>query len=226
MKLGILLNYTGSCIVNMVKIFATTLEIRKLIVKLCNEDNLLIRDISKTVWKSKSVIYSILRKLKETGSCKAKNTPPGRPRKTTAREDRWSGNKLKKDWFATATAISKRANANLGIKISRHTISRRLNEIKVNSRVASTKLYISKKNKMSQLKFATEYVKWAEEQWDCVNFSNNSKFNLFDCDWRRFVQCSPKERYSPQCSKSSLKFGVMVFIMISATSTGPLVRTR
>ena len=45
----------------------------------------------------------------------------------------------KKDRFATATAISKRANANIGIKISRHTISRRLKEINLNSRVASTK---------------------------------------------------------------------------------------
>ena len=58
----------------------------------------------------------------------------------------------------TATSISKRADDNLGIKISRHTISRRLNEINLNGRVASTKPYISKKNKMSRLKFATKHV--------------------------------------------------------------------
>ena len=39
-----------------------------------------------------------------------------------------------------------------GFKISRRTISRKLNEINLNSRVASTKPYISKKNKMSRLK--------------------------------------------------------------------------
>ena len=94
--------------------------------------------------KSKSVIYSILRKPEETGSCEAKK-PPDKSRKTTAREDRWIGNESKKGQFVTATAISKRANANLGIKISRHTISRRLNEINLDSRVASTKPYISKK---------------------------------------------------------------------------------
>ena len=43
----------------------------------------------------------------------------------------------KKDRFATATTISKRANANLSIKISRHTISQRLNEINSNSQIAS-----------------------------------------------------------------------------------------
>ena len=58
-----------------------------------------------------------------------------------------------KDRFPTTTAISKRANANLGIRISKHTISRRLNEINLHSRVASTKLYISNKNKISSSKF-------------------------------------------------------------------------
>ena len=74
----------------------TSLELRKLIVKLHNEDKLSIGDISKAVRKSESVIHSILRKLVETGSCEAKK-PPGRPRKTTAREDRWIGNESKKD---------------------------------------------------------------------------------------------------------------------------------
>ena len=62
------------------------------------------------------------------------------------------------------TAISKRTNDNLGIKISKYTISRRLNEINLNSWVASMKPYISKKNKMSGLKFASEHVIWTEEQ--------------------------------------------------------------
>ena len=82
---------------------------------------------------------------------------------------------------------------------------------------------MSKKNKMSRLKFATEHVIWTEEQWDCVPFSNESKFNQFDCDGRRFVRRSPKERYSLQCTKSSVTFGggsVMVFGMISAAGTG------
>ena len=79
----------------MVKKSATSLELRKLIVKLRNEDKLAIGDISMTAGKSKSVIHSILRKLEETGSCETKK-PPSRPRKTTAREDRWIGNESKK----------------------------------------------------------------------------------------------------------------------------------
>ena len=119
----------------------TSLELRKLIVKLRNENKLLIGVMSKTVGKSKSIIHNIFRKLEETGSYEVKK-PPDWSRKTTARKDRWSGNELKKDRFATATAISKRAYANLGIEISWHTISQRLNEIDLNSQVASSKPYI------------------------------------------------------------------------------------
>ena len=82
------------------------------------------------------------------------------------------------------------------------------------------KPYISTKNKMSQLKFVTEHYIWTKEQWDCVYFSNESKF---DCNRRRFVQRSPKEQYSPQW----VRFGggrMMMFVMISAAGTGPLVR--
>ena len=78
----------------MAKKSMTSLELRKLIVKLGNEDKLSIGDISKTVGKSKSVILSILRKLEETGSCETKK-PLGRPRKTTARKDRWIDNESK-----------------------------------------------------------------------------------------------------------------------------------
>ena len=113
-------------------------------------------------------------------------------RKTTAREDRWMGNESKNDRFATVTTVSKRANANPSIKISRHTNSRGINKINLNSCVASTKPYISKKNKMSLLKFAPKYIISTEEQWDCVYFSNESKFNLFGCDGKCFIRLSPK----------------------------------
>ena len=42
--------------------------------------------IFRRLGKFKTVIHSILRKLEETGSCEAKK-PPGRPRKSNARED-------------------------------------------------------------------------------------------------------------------------------------------
>ena len=103
-------------------------------------------DVFKTFGKS-NVIYGILRKIDENGLHVSKQSPC-RPRESASREDRWICNLLKKD-CVRATAICKRANAQLGIKISRHTIARRLNEIYLNSLVTFMKPYFSKKNKMS-----------------------------------------------------------------------------
>ena len=52
-----------------------SLEIRKLIVKLRNEDKLLIGYISKALGKSKSGIHVNLRKFEETSSCKTQKLP-------------------------------------------------------------------------------------------------------------------------------------------------------
>ena len=80
----------------------TPLEVRKLIVKLHNEDKHLIGEIANIVRKSKSIVHGILKKFEETGSCEAKKSPV-RPRKTTAKTDL-----SKLFWgFATYTQVAK-----------------------------------------------------------------------------------------------------------------------
>ena len=217
---------TGSYTVNMPKNAVTSLELRELIVKIRNEDKHSFGDIANIVKKSKSVIHGILKKFDETGSCEAKK-PPGSPRKTTSREDRFIALQAKKDTFTTAAGIAHMIKDNLGVNVSRHTVLRRLNEQRLMARTPSTKPFISKKNQLARKKFAIEHVTWTENQWNCVYFSDESKFNLFGSDERRYVRRSVTERYSPKCIKRSVKFGggsVMVFGMISAAGPGPLVR--
>ena len=75
----------------------TSSEVRKLIVKLRNEDKLSIGEIANIVKKSKSNIHDILKKFD-----KAKKSP-GRPGKTSAKTDL-----LKLFWgFATYTQVAK-----------------------------------------------------------------------------------------------------------------------
>ena len=64
----------------MAKKSVSSLELKKLIVKLRNDDKVSMEDISKNLGKSKSVIHRTLRKLEATVSCEAKK-PPGRPKK-------------------------------------------------------------------------------------------------------------------------------------------------
>ena len=50
---------------------------------------------------------------------------------------------------------------------------------------------------------------WTEEQWNIIHFSDESKFNLFGSDGKRFVRCKNEECLSPQCDKKTVKFGGM-----------------
>ena len=127
---------TGSCTVNMPKNAVTSLELIELIVKLRNEDK-----------------HGILKKLDETGSCEAKK-PPDKPRKTTSREDKFIKLQAKKDIFTTAADIANKIKDNLGVNVSRHTVSRRLNEQRLMARTPSTKPFISKKNVLPTLRSA------------------------------------------------------------------------
>ena len=80
---------------------------------------------------------------------------------------------------------------------------------------------------MSRLEFATKHVIWTEEQCDWVHFCDESEFALFGCDGSKFVRSFSKIRYSPQWTKSSVKFeggSVMVFDMISAAGKRTPVR--
>ena len=47
---------------------------------------------------------------------------------------------------------------------------------------------------------------WTEKQWNIVLFSDESKFNLFESDGKRFVGHKNGERLSPQCVKKTVKF--------------------
>ena len=147
-----------------------------------------------------------MKRFEKTGLYEAKK-PPGRPRKTTARDDKWITLKSKKDQFATATDVSKKSRDYLGIKVSRHTVSQRLNKEHLIARAPSTKPFISKKNQLAHKKFATEHITWTKDQWSCVYFSDESKFSLFGSDGRRYVRGSAMGRYSFMCIRSSVKFG-------------------
>ena len=59
-----------------------------------------------------------------------------------------------------------------------------------------------------------------------VHFSNESKFNLFGSDGKRFVRHKNREHLSPQCVKKTeiWKGSVMVQGMISSAEVGPIVR--
>ena len=85
---------------------------------------------------------------------------------------------------------------------------------------------ISKKNQKVHLDFTIEHILWTEEKWYRVHFRDESKFNMFGSDGKRFVRHKNGEHLSPQCIKKTVKFGgesVMVWGMISSVGVRSIV---
>ena len=104
-----------------------------------------------------------------------------------------------KDCFNSATSTFRAFCEQTEKLISRKTVSHRLNKEKLMAWIPCCKPLISKKNR--------KFIQWTEEQWNMVHLSDESKFNLFGSDGKRFVRCKNGEHLSPQCIKKTVKFG-------------------
>ena len=80
--------------------------------------------------------------------------------------------------------------------------------------------------KIKKFVFATEHILWTEEQWIILHFRDESKFNLFGSNGKRFVKRKNGELLFPQCVKKTVKFGggCNGVGMISSVGIGPIVR--
>ena len=131
----------------------------------------------------------------------------GRPPMITKHEDQMIIKMSLKYHFDTVTSISCAFCEKTGKPISRKTVSRRLNKEKLVARISCCKPLISKKNQKVCLDFASEHIMWTEEQWNMVHFNDESKFNLFGSDDKRFVRRKNGEHLSRQGVKKTVKYG-------------------
>ncbi len=202
-----------------------TLREKELIIGNYMETNSMAKT-ARIMQRSKSVVCRVVKRYNEENSLETRSSP-GAPRKTTAREDREIVRMSMKDRFQTAASIARQFSQQSGKPISRDTVHRRLKAVDLNAMRPLRKPLISKKNQKLRLAFANQHVVWTEAQWESVFFSDESKFNVFGSDGQAYVRRKSGERFSPKCTKKTVKFGggsVMVWGVISVHGVGPLVR--
>jgi hypothetical protein len=74
-----------------------------------------------------------------------------------------------------------------------------------------------------------EHRHWTSEDWQKVAFSDESKFNLFGSDGKRYVRRPKNTRNECKYTHPTVKFGggnVMVWGMFSSSGTSSLVRVE
>jgi transposase len=191
-----------------------------------HNDGKSLSQIAAIIGRARTNVQRIIAKYKQ---CKhiERGKKTGRPPKTTAREDRQIVRMSLRDRFKPAGNIAHQFEVESGKTVTRFTVSRRLQCAGLNARVPVSKPLISKKNQKLRLLFAQSHIVWTDDQWSRVHFSDESKFNVIGSDGRCYVRRKIEERLSVNCVKKTVKHGggsVMVWGVISADGTGPLVR--
>ncbi|KAI4898264.1 hypothetical protein NFI96_008433 [Prochilodus magdalenae] len=133
-----------------------------------------------------STIYRIIKNFKERGSIVAKKAP-GRPRKTSKRQDHLLKVFQLRD-RATSSAELAQEWQQAGVSASARTVRRRLLEQGLVSRRAAKKPLLSRKNIRDRLIFCKRYREWTAEDWGKVIFSDESPFRLFGTSGKQLVR--------------------------------------
>ncbi|GFV63367.1 HTH_Tnp_Tc3_2 domain-containing protein [Trichonephila clavipes] len=178
----------------------TTIEERKLVIKLSNERKSQ-RNIAKVVGRSVNCIQKILQKFKKTGML-GNNEGRGRKKIMKFTTERRVIHQVKIDPKISAPKISASTSNTLGRSVSAETVRRVLRKAGYNGRVARKKPLIGMRNRVKRLTFAKEHILKPQQFWNEVIFSDERKFNIFGSDGRRMVWRKPNTSYPPKTHNS------------------------
>lgn len=153
----------------------------------------------------------------------------GRPRKTTAFEDKQLIRLSKKDPFKNAVQLNAEMRSAYDVKCSSSTIKRRLRDADLPGRRPAKKPFVSVKNRKARIAFAEKHVSWTPQQWSKILWSDESKYLLFGSDGIKYVRRPNGEKFSPQYQLPTVKHGggnVMVWGCFSRDGIGPIHRVE
>ena len=158
----------------------TTIREREIILKWHNDGKSYTEIL---ICRSKAAIQSIIKKIKNDGTCVNKKRT-GRPRILTKREENTLVSVIKQDPHTSAPKLVPLVSNSFHKVVSAETCRRVLRRHKFNGRVARKKPYINEKNRLKRLAFAKEHIGKVDGFWESVIFSDESKYNMFQSDGR------------------------------------------
>lgn len=132
------------------------------------------RECARVYQVALSTVIAAMKRFRAEKNFKRKKGS-GRPRKTTAREDRLLHVAARRNREAHAEILCEK----VGVKVSRWTVEQRLDERDGMSwRGKTKKPLISAANKKARLKWAREHKNWSLKQWFQVLWSDEAPFSL------------------------------------------------
>ncbi|GFW72159.1 elongation of very long chain fatty acids protein 4 [Trichonephila clavipes] len=151
----------------------------------------------------KSVVLCAWKAFQTTGTALRK-VGGGRPRTTTAGEDRYIILQAKRDRRQSASVIAQQLSTAMGRQVSRFTVARRLRKGGLFSSRPERCLPLKVDHRRHHLQWRREHKNWTTDQWSRVLFTDESRFSTRSDPqrvliWReigtRFYTSNIKERH-------------------------------
>jgi transposase len=183
------------------------------------------RKIAAALNKPKSTVHNVISAYRKTNREKP---PPrrGRPRAMTERGNRHLRRVLRENQCTTLQELHENFVVSTSTKVSMISIRRYLHEQGFFGRVGVRKPLINEVNRRRRLFWAKERKAWGKE-WEKVIWSDESRFELYRGDGKKYVWRQPHEKYDVGCLIPTFKSGqkgVMVWGCFTKNGLGPLVR--
>lgn len=169
---------------------------------------------------SQPVIKRLWNRYQETG--KVTDLPrKGRPRSTTADQDRKLVNKVMEDRHLTSTQLRHSFLAATGVSVSEQTVRNRLHAVNLRARRPHIVRPLSAHHREARKTWSQKHARWTAKQWDSVMFSDESIYTLNARDGRLRVWRRAGERHIP-CTviKEDLYARGRVQVWAGITTTG------
>ena len=128
---------------------------------------------------------------------------PGHPRKFTTRDTRIAARMLASTEAHDVADLQRLCF----LHVTAETIRRRLADCGLKSYIRRKKPFLSPEKKKKRLAWAEAHKHWTVDDWKAVIFSDESKFNLFGSDGRRYCWRKPGQQFDERYVRKEIKHG-------------------
>lgn len=192
------------------------------------QDGVAVREIARRLQVSPSVIVRLRQRFNATGQVQDRPRP-GRPKKTTAREDRYITRQAQASRKTTANRIRRQLRAATHTNIATQTVRNRLHAAQLRARRPAKRPMLTPAHKVARQGWCRRHGRWTRQQWSQVVFTDESRFSLQHPDGRTRVWRRRGERFREDCIQPVTPYGggsVMVWGGFSAQHRTPLYHVQ
>lgn len=182
------------------------------------------RQIANRLDMSFSTVRNIIKKCNETGSVLNRRRS-GRPQKLSEKEKRRIKKIVAQTPTVSASAIASEIATTSNTTFSVQTVRNVIHSFNFYGRVQRKKPFISEVNRKKRLDFAKTYLKEPLEFWKNIIFSDESKYNIFGSDGRKYVWRKANTEFEMRHVRPTVKHGggsVLVWGCMSWKGVGNL----